>query len=214
MLPVSFQLLMALALLVGGTIACFAGYRLFRLVLGIFGFILGAMAAGSALGASAETTLTRTIIDSVYAGGFVILGGIAGAALFTVAYFVGVALVGAGVGAVVAHLVFGGRGQEPGVLILVFASIAGAVASTYLERYVVIIGTAWGGAWALIVAVMALWAPGPLVAGGRLWTVTPFSPGAGGRVQVVWIVLGLVGAAVQLGRTAGNKGRVGRRRKK
>ncbi len=31
----------------GGVIACFAGYRLFRIVLAIYGFMLGAMIASS-----------------------------------------------------------------------------------------------------------------------------------------------------------------------
>ena len=39
-------------LLVGGIVACFFGYRLFRIVLAIFGFILGALAASSIFGMS------------------------------------------------------------------------------------------------------------------------------------------------------------------
>ena len=39
MLPATFQVPVALVLLLGGTIACFFGYRLFRIVLAIFGFI-------------------------------------------------------------------------------------------------------------------------------------------------------------------------------
>ena len=41
MLPASYQLPAAIVLLVGGIVACFFGYRLFRIVLAIFGFILG-----------------------------------------------------------------------------------------------------------------------------------------------------------------------------
>ena len=43
MLPASYQLPAAIVLLVGGIVACFFGYRLFRIVLAIFGFILGAL---------------------------------------------------------------------------------------------------------------------------------------------------------------------------
>ena len=35
----------AILLMLGGTVSCFAGYRLFRVVLAIYGFILGAMLA-------------------------------------------------------------------------------------------------------------------------------------------------------------------------
>ena len=34
-------------LLIGGVVSCFFGYRLFRIVLALFGFILGALAASS-----------------------------------------------------------------------------------------------------------------------------------------------------------------------
>ena len=51
MLPAAYQLPAAVVLIVGGLVACFFGYRLFKFVLGIFGFILGALAASSIFGA-------------------------------------------------------------------------------------------------------------------------------------------------------------------
>ena len=42
MLPQSYGLPAAIGLVLGGAVACFAGYRLFRIVLAIYGFILGA----------------------------------------------------------------------------------------------------------------------------------------------------------------------------
>ena len=50
MLPASFQTPAALLLLVGGLISCLAGYLVFRVVLVIYGFILGALLAISAMG--------------------------------------------------------------------------------------------------------------------------------------------------------------------
>ena len=44
MLPASYQLPAAAMLLAGGVVSCFFGYRLFRIVLAIFGFMLGALA--------------------------------------------------------------------------------------------------------------------------------------------------------------------------
>ena len=80
----------AIVLLVGGVVACFFGYRLFRIVLALFGFILGALAASSIFGMSD----TGPMIGAAVAGGLV------GAAILIGAYFVGVALVGAALGAV------------------------------------------------------------------------------------------------------------------
>jgi hypothetical protein len=205
MLPGSFQLPAALLLILGGVIACFFGYRLFRLVLAIFGFILGAFAATSAFGGGPLWTLAA-----------VVGGGLVGAGLLMAVYFVGVALVGAGLGAVVADLVFSARGEEPTALMVVLFAIAGAVTASYLERYVVILGTAFGGAWALMVAVLAIAGERgaqTATATGRLWSY-PFDPMAGGPFVLVWIVLSLAGAGVQLGWTAGKNGRVARRKRK
>jgi len=52
MLPAAYQLPAATVLLIGGTVSCFFGYRLFRIVLAIFGFILGALVASSFFSAS------------------------------------------------------------------------------------------------------------------------------------------------------------------
>ena len=52
MLPQSYELPAAILLVLGGAVASFAGYRLFRFVLAIYGFILGAMLASSMMGSS------------------------------------------------------------------------------------------------------------------------------------------------------------------
>ena len=145
MLPASYQLPAAILLLLGGTVACFFGYRMFRLVLAIFGFIFGAFAASSVFGAS--DTGPMLVAAAV--------GGLVGAGILIAAYFVGVALVGAGLGALVANLAFSASGREPHFLVIAFCAVAGAVASMYLQRYFIIVGTAFGGAWTMIVGAMA-----------------------------------------------------------
>src|SRR3954465_4730762 len=129
MLPASYQLPAAGILLVGGIVACFFGYRLFRTVLAIFGFILGALAASSVFGISNTTLMLVAAIA----------GGLVGAFILIAAYFVGVAPGGAGLGAVIANLVFSGGGRDPSVLVVVLFSIAGAVGATYLQRYFIIV---------------------------------------------------------------------------
>ena len=131
MLPASYQLPAAIVLLLGGIVACFFGYRLFRIVLAIFGFILGALAASSVFGAS--DTGPMLVAAAV--------GGLVGAGMLIAAYFVGVALVGAALGAVVANLAFSASGREPHFLVVAFCAVAGAVGSMYLQRYFIIVGT-------------------------------------------------------------------------
>ena len=207
MLPASYQLPAAIVLLLGGVIACFYGYRLFRIVLAIFGFIIGALAASSLVGAS------ETVPMMVAA----VVGGLIGAGLLVAAYYFGVALIGAGLGALVAHLAFSAGGQEPGLLAVVLSSVVGAVAAVYLQRYFIIVGTAFGGAWTMIVGAMALrGTPEAVAASARdVWVVYPLDPAPGQEwVQIAWIVIGVIGAGVQLGWTGGERGRVGRRRRK
>jgi hypothetical protein len=208
MLPASYQLPAAVVLLLGGTVACFFGYRMFRLVLAIFGFILGALAASSVFGAGDTGPMVAAAA----------IGGLIGAGVLIAAYFVGVALVGAGLGALVANLAFSASGREPHFLVIAFCAVAGSVASMYLQRYFIIVGTAFGGAWTMIVGGMALIGDRTALAAaaaGDVWVAYPLDPAPGRQwVPIAWVVLGLIGTAVQLGWTGGEKGRVGRRRPK
>jgi hypothetical protein len=207
MLPAHYQIPAAIVLLLGGIVACFFGYRLFRIVLAIFGGILGALLASSIFGAS----------DTAPMIGAAVVGGLIGAGIFIAAYFVGVAIVGAGLGALVANLVLTAGERDPHVLAVVFAAVLGAVAAIYLQRYFIIVGTGFGGAWTLIVGAMALIGDRTAMAAaaGDVWVAYPLDPAPGRRwVPVVWVILGLIGVGVQMGVTGGEKGRVGRRRKK
>ena len=88
------------------------------------------------------------------------------------------------------------------------------MASTYLERYVIIVGTAFGGAWTVLLGLMSLGGDAAASANG-LWVAYPLDIAPDRPwIHVVWVVLGLAGVGVQLGLTGGEKGRVGRRKKK
>jgi hypothetical protein len=197
MLPASLQVPAGIVLIAGGLLACFAGYRVFRIVLGIYGFILGALLASSMVGT--DQTLWMVVAA--------IVGGLVGAIILILAYFVGVALIGAGVGALLAHAIWAAFGREPGMLAVIVLSIAGALAALALQRYVIIIATAFGGAWTTVVGGLAL--AGSRVAGqaaarNDLWLAYPVNPAPGQRwVLVLWLVLGIVGVLVQVGVTAG-----------
>ena len=199
MLPASLQTPAAIVLVAGGLLSCFAGYRMFRVILGIYGFILGALIASSFMG----TDQTLWMIVAA------VVGGIAGAAILILAYFVGVALIGAGVGALAANLLWASLGREPGALAVIILAIAGALGALVLQRYVIVMSTAFGGAWTAIVGGLAL--AGNRVAGQAaarddVWLAYPMNPAPGQRwVIVVWLAMGVVGTFVQLGVTA--KGR-------
>ena len=208
MLPASYQLPFAVILILGGAVSCFYGYRWFRIVLAIGGFLMGAFLASSVFGAS----------DRVWMVGAALVGGLVGAALLYAAYFVGVALFGAGLGVVLANVTLSAAGREPHFLVVVLAAVAGAVASMYLQRYVIIVSTSFGGAWTLIVGVMAALGNRTAMAAAEardVWVMYPLDPAPGQAwVPIVWVVLGALGTGVQLGWTGGDRGRVGKRRKK
>src|ERR1700752_1192279 len=118
MLPYSYQPAAALFLVIGGAIAWFAGYRLFRTVLAIYGFLLGALMASSMMG---STNTVGMVLAAL-------VGGVVGAIVLTFSYFVGIALIAAGLGALVAHVAWTQfqTPDPPAAVIIVFA-ILGAV---------------------------------------------------------------------------------------
>ena len=202
MLPSAYQLPAALVLLAGGFLACFLGYRLFKVVLGVFGFIIGALAASSVFGA---TDTTPMVIAAI-------VGGIAGGALLLAAYFVGVALVGAGIGALLVNVVWTQIEGDPHPAVVILFSIAGAVVATWLQRYVIILGTAFAGAWTMLVGGLAFMGDGgPLkaAADGNPWVVYPLNPAPGMRwLPWAWFLIGAFGTLVQMRWTGGERGRI------
>jgi len=199
MLPASFQAPAAIILLIGGLVSCFAGYRVFRLVLGFFGFVLGALLTSSLMGTEQTTYMIVAAL----------VGGIIGALILIAAYFVGVALIGAGAGALVVNVIWAALGREPHIVVVILFAIAGALGALALQRYVIITATGFGGAWTAIVGALALWGDRLAVeaaARNNVWLAYPMNPAPGQRwVVAVWLALGLIGVIVQLKVTA--KGR-------
>src|SRR3954452_3265263 len=201
MLPHSYELPAGVLLVIGGALSCFAGYRLFKIVLGIYGFILGAMLASSMVAASNTVGMIAAALG----------GGLVGALALMFAYFVGIALVGAGLGALIAHVGWSyvGRGGDPPPLAVILLALVGSLGAMLLQRYVIIVATAFGGAWTMIVGGVA--AAGDrgaarAASAGDVWILYPLSPAPGQRwVPVAWIVLGLIGTGVQLGITGRRK---------
>lgn len=201
MLPATLELPAAIVLLLGGAIACFMGYRFFRVVLAIYGFIFGAMLASSVMGISNHFGMLLAAL----------VGGILGAVLFTFAYYVSIGLIGAAMGAFLLHVVwdYAKRSEPPSVAVII-AAVAGAVVAMALQRYVIIVATAFSGAWTMIVAGLAMAgnrAAERAAAGGNVWILYPFAPAASGPgwVPIAWVLLSLVGVAVQAGVTGHRK---------
>jgi hypothetical protein len=191
MLPLTYQTPAAALLVIGGLVACFAGYRFFRIVLVLYGFILGALVATSALGGGNTTQLVLTAIA----------GGIVGGLIFYFAYFLGVGLVGAAIGALIVHAAWAQIGTDPHPAALIIFAIAGAAVAMILQRYVIVIATAFGGAWTLVIGTLALAGHERALkaTAGDVWVLYAFSLQSEDRgLLIVWLALGLVGLIVQL----------------
>ena len=208
MLPASYQTPAAAVLIAGGFLACFFGYRSFKVVLAVFGFIMGAVVASTMFGGSNTAPMVIAAI----------VGGVIGGGLLLAAYFVGVALIGAGVGALMAQLIWTQIEGDPHPFVVVLFSVAGALLATWLQRYVIILGTAFGGAWTMMLGGLALngdSAPMKAAAQGDVFGLYPLNTAPGQKwVLAAWLILGAAGTLIQMRWTGGDRGRVVKPNKK
>lgn len=196
MFPGSLHQPLATILLVGGLLTCFLGYRLFRFVLAGFGLFFGAIGVVWMIGST----------DLMVLVGAVLAGALVGGLMFFAVYYVGVAIVGAGLGTTFVYLLWIQRADDPHALLVILFAIIGAFAALLVQRYVLIIGTAFGGAWTSLVGGLALTGQEDAVmAVSNLgaWFSYPLDIVAARHEALlgVWLVIGLLGFVIQLRKT-------------
>jgi len=191
--------LLALFAVLLGLGFCFVGYRLFLVMLPIWGFFagfwIGAQATSLLLGSGFLGTTTGLIV------GFVV--GIIGAVLSYLFYTLGVVIIAAGFGGAVGSLVMGALGFDPGFLTTVVIVISGLVAAGLtlvlnLQKYVIILFTAAAGAALIVLSGMLVFGQitiaelqtgsnflQPIFEGSWLW-------------GIAWLVLAIVGLVTQI----------------
>jgi hypothetical protein len=191
MLPTAYQLPAGVLLLLAGLLSCFAGYRLFRAVLTIYGFVLGAFFT-STLVAPSDTVAILVALA---------VGGLLGALILYAGYFVGVALVGGGFGAMLAHAAWTQwRGGDPGAIVVLCSAVAGAVLAMALQRQIIIVATSFMGAQIVVAGVLAYLARGAARRPGLddVWVGHLGIPSVGRQwTFLAWVVLGIIGSIVQ-----------------
>ena len=208
MIPAAYTTVGASLFLLGGLLTCFAGFRLFRLVLGIYGFFLGAM-IGSGMTDPGNTWSVMM---------FGLIGGLAGAILLVVAYYTGVGLIGAGLAALALNFLWKFIGGDPPTLVLVIVCVVGAIAALNINRLVVIFGTAIAGAWTTMVGGLALMGdPASFKAASApgIWVVYPMDmlPRTW-WVTALWFGLTIAGVIVQLNTTTKTGGKKRKKQRK
>jgi hypothetical protein len=182
MTSLSFHVPVAIILLGGGLLACFLGYRLLRTLLALYGFIAGVVVA----------TLFVDGFETWVAILLTLGGGLLGSVVAVVAYLAGVAILGAGLGALALNGVY--AGAEPNVWFVLVACIIGALMALAVRRYVLIMATSFAGAWTAIVGGLALSGNSAAVAAasGNLQQLPPV---ADVRMHV-WFVAGWCGLGI------------------
>jgi hypothetical protein len=190
----------ALVAIVIGAIACFFGYRVYRVLFAILGFAVGALLglalAGSLTLAPGQEPVVRIILG--------VLGGIVGASLAWFLNMVFIFLLGAGIGALVGSgiaLVANADNTVQLVIIIVLAVVVGIIAVA-LQKPFIIVATAFSGAQLIVAGVAQLLSGGVTSAAfnplsvlerGVLQSMAPVTI----FMVVSWLVLGIVGVFVQ-----------------
>jgi hypothetical protein len=74
----------------------------------------------------------------------------------------------------------------------------GAVVALSIRRHVIIVGTAFAGAWTLIVGVLEMQSPSIGAAMSEMWLAYPTSPSLA-RVWIIvaWLAISVAGVIVQ-----------------
>lgn len=136
----------ALVFVLAGILSCFVGYRLFKIILGVWGFIIGLILTTYLL-----QTYFNVISMPLLLGG--VVGGVLGIILFVRLFKVGIFGVGAFLGFSLATMIISARGGTADPLVFGLAAILGGIVALMLQRPMIIISTAFSGAWLLVVGL-------------------------------------------------------------
>jgi hypothetical protein len=179
-----------------GLLNCFLGYRIFRFMLGVYGFVLGAIAGLVIAGLVTDPEGWGLVLPAF-------IGGVVGAGLMVLLYLVGVFVVGAAAGVLLVSAVGAGLDVTmPPAVVIIVAVVLGIVA-LILQKVVIVVATALSGAWAAVMGAVSL------IVGREVSLMDLFvRPAAWQRaglpllaILLVWLVLAIAGAVVQFSTT-------------
>ncbi len=194
-LPIESPYVLAGLLAAVGLLYCFLGYRLFKFILGLTGFLLAGFVAAALAG-----WLTHGQVLAMSIAG--VLGGFCGALALFFLYRLGVFCLGGLGGFVIAYQVLSGRAEPWAPWAILGIGLGVGVLALLLERPVMSLATATIGAWLTVYAVLLV-----LAEQGWLSNWEPEKAGATSLSPLTWGMLGgwgllsLLGAGLQLRNT-------------
>ncbi len=181
---------LAIALITSGMTTCFFGYRLFKVVLAITGFVIG--------GALAWTVLTAAGYGQwITIAGSLLTAVVGSVAMFSF-FFAGVFLFGCAMGLLMAVVILSAIGSELNVVVVSIFALVNGLVTLWFRKVLVVASTALTGAWSVLSGVAyfvadldlvgALAKPELLRTQGCLYYA----------VLALWLLLGLSGIAIQM----------------
>ncbi len=182
----------ALLAVIAGALICFWGYRILKLSLAIIGLVAGAGIGWEVASSVAHASEGVALVCAL-------AGGLIGMVLVLWLYYLGIFLLGAAAGTVLAGAVFNGTAHQVQPIILLAIPVLFGVIALLAQKFMIALSTAFSGSY-LVVA--GIW---PFVAGSQrapqIW-LHPAQGGSSGTLGyaalVLWIVLALAGAGSQL----------------
>jgi hypothetical protein len=195
------RLIIGLLALIIGALFCFAGYRLFRVIMAIWGFLLGFFVGTQVI----MSLLGNTTFATGLAWGTGILLGLLLALLAYALYTAAMTLLGASIGYLLGTglMTALGIGNQSTVVIIVGLILAVLFAililALDLARLLIVANTAMGGAAAIVIAILLLYSliPMDVFSFDQLSTLLKNSPGW----LLLWLGLSLLGGIFQLQNT-------------
>jgi len=192
----------ALALVVFGLILAFFGYRLLRFFLAVAGFVCGVMIGYAVLPRLGVHDPQLLLLLALGVG---ILGALLAFPLLTLGMF----LLGAVSGALVAQLL----GLQPSTFALLASMVIGGILAVALQRPLLVLLTAFDGSALVWIGIGGLFHP--LALHRRFWPGTPMRPIVNISEALFWIfvlVMTLIASGFQLRDTGPHRGRMKRAR--
>ena len=180
------NVIIGLGILVGA-VQCFFGYRIFKIILGITGFLIGgSLASGIGYAISQQEAV------ALLAG---LVGGLIGAALMVALYFIGIFLIGAFLGGVLGAVLFAVVGSNPEPAVLLILAVITGVITLIFQKFMIIVSTGFVGAWSIVTGI-AYFTSGAI----DLTNLERMFRSGGSHLYAIvlcWLALGIVGVIVQ-----------------
>lgn len=177
-----------------GLANCFFGYRIFKILIVLWGVVVGIILGG--LGGLAAAGVGGGIVGAILGGG--LLGFLA-----YVLFFVALFILGASLGAVLAALGLAVCGVVIPPVFLIVPAVLGGVLALVLQKIFIIVGTSFAGSASTVAGVMTLMGKGNELAG-----MFQSPPPASTFVNIYfpriagWFILAVIGILVQFSLTA------------